>query len=614
MIGKIAELCKYIKDNLSNSIRCLLDTMLQNGELDEIIKECLLSVYNKEKIAIHKVDNLVVNIRHILTYNTDYHDDPAEYNYQQGGCFIPKNNSYIIAKINKTKNDVLLQEYSWDGGTLIREKILKLYHANWISYNPVMNELYVSPMYDNIDFSSIAEVIVLDYETLKIKKTISLKNNLERFGYKNAMITSCNYDYITNQISIGVYDLSDGYKKRLFKWCPCSNVLEEIHLKSFIKELEEEGCQGFLTHNDVAYLLVNKIIYAYDMITGNPIKAYNVPYKDGFGIILGEPEQISVMNPDNIESDFLFILSNTGGKSWYKYTFACRTNIYHGLVQKVRNIDEPTTNRMYVDYTTTSLVQDGSAKKPFKTLELALMINDYSDSMINIHILKKSDKLGNLYFDLYNNRPIWILGYGSTANLIKMGKNDITLIDLVQNLTNSKADEENNYKIDCSKAKILTLNNWGTLATDDICCSYSDLEIVSSGKATVKQLNESKISILNTSGTNVKFNNNNKNAIGLNIKGMHDVITNQDYNNLDFSNLDDANAVFHFMCLSATYGLLDVKFQTNWLKYNVPVTTTKGNNSCTYTFKKTSTGKLHVDCIDSNGASVNATLTMEILK
>lgn len=35
--GKIAELTKYIKDNLSNSIRCLLDSMMVSGELNEII-------------------------------------------------------------------------------------------------------------------------------------------------------------------------------------------------------------------------------------------------------------------------------------------------------------------------------------------------------------------------------------------------------------------------------------------------------------------------------------------------------------------------------------------------------------------------------------------------
>lgn len=39
--GKIAELCKYLKDNLSNSIRCLLFDMEKSGELDQIIGEAI---------------------------------------------------------------------------------------------------------------------------------------------------------------------------------------------------------------------------------------------------------------------------------------------------------------------------------------------------------------------------------------------------------------------------------------------------------------------------------------------------------------------------------------------------------------------------------------------
>jgi hypothetical protein len=41
---KIAEMCKYIKDNLSNSLRSLLDSMMLSGELDQIIKETLLNI------------------------------------------------------------------------------------------------------------------------------------------------------------------------------------------------------------------------------------------------------------------------------------------------------------------------------------------------------------------------------------------------------------------------------------------------------------------------------------------------------------------------------------------------------------------------------------------
>lgn len=49
--GKIGECCTYLKDNLSNSIRCLLSDMEASGELDEIITETILNeitVINKK--------------------------------------------------------------------------------------------------------------------------------------------------------------------------------------------------------------------------------------------------------------------------------------------------------------------------------------------------------------------------------------------------------------------------------------------------------------------------------------------------------------------------------------------------------------------------------------
>lgn len=42
MDGKIAATCDYIKDNLSQTLRELLDTMISSGELDEIITETIL--------------------------------------------------------------------------------------------------------------------------------------------------------------------------------------------------------------------------------------------------------------------------------------------------------------------------------------------------------------------------------------------------------------------------------------------------------------------------------------------------------------------------------------------------------------------------------------------
>lgn len=53
--GKIAELCKYIKDNLSNSIRCLIDTMKLSRELDLIIKDVVQESYIE---LINRMDKL----------------------------------------------------------------------------------------------------------------------------------------------------------------------------------------------------------------------------------------------------------------------------------------------------------------------------------------------------------------------------------------------------------------------------------------------------------------------------------------------------------------------------------------------------------------------------
>lgn len=54
--GKIAELCMYVKNNLSNSIRMLLDTMEQSGELNDIITKTVLS---SVELMETKVDNII---------------------------------------------------------------------------------------------------------------------------------------------------------------------------------------------------------------------------------------------------------------------------------------------------------------------------------------------------------------------------------------------------------------------------------------------------------------------------------------------------------------------------------------------------------------------------
>lgn len=41
--NELSEICKSIKNNLSNSIRCILDTMLEEGQIEELIRETILA-------------------------------------------------------------------------------------------------------------------------------------------------------------------------------------------------------------------------------------------------------------------------------------------------------------------------------------------------------------------------------------------------------------------------------------------------------------------------------------------------------------------------------------------------------------------------------------------
>ena len=57
--GKIAEACQYLKNNLSNSIRCLLADMQASGELDKIITDAVLGEYD----LLRKKVNDFINVK-----------------------------------------------------------------------------------------------------------------------------------------------------------------------------------------------------------------------------------------------------------------------------------------------------------------------------------------------------------------------------------------------------------------------------------------------------------------------------------------------------------------------------------------------------------------------
>lgn len=59
---KVAELCAYIKENLTNSIRCLINDMQLSGEIDKLITDAVLLAYKELEIDVHELKNKTVGI------------------------------------------------------------------------------------------------------------------------------------------------------------------------------------------------------------------------------------------------------------------------------------------------------------------------------------------------------------------------------------------------------------------------------------------------------------------------------------------------------------------------------------------------------------------------
>lgn len=103
--GKIAELIRYIKDNLSNTLRCMLLDMDNAGELDEIITTTILSEIELLKAKV----NHVVNVKNYGVIGDGVVDDTIAIQSvidtnPFSTIYFPKGN-YKISSPIKTQSD-----------------------------------------------------------------------------------------------------------------------------------------------------------------------------------------------------------------------------------------------------------------------------------------------------------------------------------------------------------------------------------------------------------------------------------------------------------------------------------------------------------------------------
>ena len=106
---KIAEICMFIHDNLSNELRELLDTMRYNGELKDIINDIVLSEINELK----EITKHIVTPQMYGAYGDGKHNDSAAFNKaltMSKYVHIPRGTYLLNDTINLVGGEVITGE------------------------------------------------------------------------------------------------------------------------------------------------------------------------------------------------------------------------------------------------------------------------------------------------------------------------------------------------------------------------------------------------------------------------------------------------------------------------------------------------------------------------
>lgn len=360
-----------VQDEINNK----LDEMYVSGELADIIA----SFFTRYPIG----GQFEINNKHIHTFNSKL-NPVHDYSYIQGGCMIPDSGNYIFGMTQGSEgNNVLLTEVAWSTNQILRTAVLELQHCNWISYVPETNELLIAST-QNADNVRTALLYIVDYSNLTIKETLDLAPLVSDITTHDGMsLWSCSFDLITGKyyLTYYYYTSASNHRWKLYEWDRENNALvKEIVITEFLDEITGGYGQGCLVHNNTIYYLCwsRSCVYTYG-IDGLPLKVIEVAVTNGLGIPTKELEQISPMKTSP-ETDLCVISGGPNVENgWYTHVMVGRINPFQGQHHKSEEFTHVTNKNLYVDYTYTGLIQEGTSEHPFKDIMLALEVEKYGE-------------------------------------------------------------------------------------------------------------------------------------------------------------------------------------------------------------------------------------------
>lgn len=282
MTGKIAELCKYIKDNLSNTIRCMLDNMIETGELDKIIND-----------IINELKNDSINIRDCGAIGNNETDNTIAFTRAFNLANKLKKNIYIPAGKYVISNDLpILQSGIEIYGDLYTNRIDhgSIIIDNRNSSNYLINiieeegETIVGGGIKNISFiytgkSEVSHCISIG----KSVGWVGVYENVKIYGYPGTAIKSLANDHRFLNCSISSCSSVDNYAVYLTGTCNENKFIgcHIEHCRYAIKVDEQAFLNSFsngkieMSTRDLDYTELSAPISITSIANHTPMAFYN---------------------------------------------------------------------------------------------------------------------------------------------------------------------------------------------------------------------------------------------------------------------------------------------------------------------------------------------------
>lgn len=370
--------------------------------------------------------SIFTNVHHTFRFNTSYKTNANQYRSGQACVYIPGTNTYILCIRGRFDESCYLREVNWSTGVLVREVYANLSHCNWLSYDPSNGHVYATGFQTNADATPLGTLFILDYETLTVIDTIDFTSKIATAlgAVTRVKLASFGLDYITGKYYLSSYTYDTAYRTDLFEYDWNTDTITQIELVESLTELYRAGTQGFCVHNGIAYFLKAEdfSIYAYDLQNQYTIGVISLPLHDGYGLLLGEYEQLSVMSYTNKAPFFVISSVSASAYSSYDLYYISRISPFKRANEKMAGIYWERFNDIYVDYTQNSAVQYGTYNEPYSTIEQAMqrLMNYKSGGRIYIKSSVNADVTGTWDLQPYSGCNVFIRYDNLSSALVKV--------------------------------------------------------------------------------------------------------------------------------------------------------------------------------------------------